>query len=153
MDSWDGAAPLFDMQGHCPPMGAGCTTVITSLWFIVIITISPVRPVWNCFMIFAILCDWLSGFWTILFFFFQSYVLIVFAGLLWLCHLVWLHLPVEAAVVPYIRTQRAAFEIQRSARAAVNWALSMGSQSVQQSITLIRLLAEQPRWIYTATAV
>lgn len=152
MDSWDGAPPLLDMQWHCPPMGAGCTIVITSPRFIVIITISPVRPVWNCFMIFAILCDWLPGFWTILFFSnLPSYILIVFAGLLWLCHLVWLHLLVKAAAVPYIRTQRAAFEIQRSAWAAVNWALSMGSQCVQQSLTLLRLLAEQPRWIYKAT--
>lgn len=98
---------------------------------------------------------WLTSWFLNNTFFFSnlpSYILIVFAGLLWLCHLVWLHLLVKAAAVPYIRTQRAAFEIQRSAWAAVNWALSMGSQCVQQSLTLLRLLAEQPRWIYKATA-
>lgn len=35
----------------------------------------------------------------------SSYILIVFAGLLWFCHLVWLLLQVKAAVIPYIKTK------------------------------------------------
>lgn len=63
------------------------------------------------------------------------YILIVFAWLFWLCHLVWLHLLVEATVVPYIRTQRAAFQIQQSARGVVNGALMVWALRANHTFT------------------